>query len=113
MFNLLEGCSCPQKTVYIILVGSILVQLLGLYAGSLKAGKPIKNFAVQFVISLVIILIIFKLLEWMCSKNTQTWRLVSWVIALLPLLSYLLYGYATGMVGGNVLLLTNLPRLNY
>lgn len=113
MLNLLEGCSCPQKTVYVVLAGSMLVHLLGIYAGSSKAGKPIKNFAVKFIVSLVIILIVFKLLEWMCSKYTKTWIIVAWVIALLPLLSYLLYGYASGMLNGNIFLLTSIPRLNY
>lgn len=113
MFNLIEGCSCPQKTVYVVLAGSMLIHLLGIYAGSSKVGKSMKNFAVQFVVSLVFILIVFKILEWMCSKNTQTWRIVAWIIALLPLVSYLVYGYVSGMTQNNIFLLTSIPRLNY
>jgi di/tricarboxylate transporter len=85
MLNLLENCSCPQKTVYVVIAGTTLVNLLGLYSGASKVGAVTKNFAVKFIISVLVVILIFKVLEWMCTKNTTGWNTLAWVIALLPL----------------------------
>ena len=85
--NIIKGCECPQKSMYV----SILLLGLCIPLGAVfnKNGKS------KEAISLLIVMIISGLfwyftLQWCCEKKYNT---VAWVLLSLPFLSALYTGY--------------------
>lgn len=93
MFNLFQGCNCPQKTAYAVLaIGIILVNLgiiYGLYTKKMSVNRNVK----MFIVSLVTITLLYMLLNWLCQNNHST---IAWIITALPLITYFLIGIANG-----------------
>jgi len=88
MFNLMEGCTCPQKSVYIILGLAYVAFYIGVVAN--LHDKNIRNKSMKkFIINIILILLVYKLLEILCDKK---YNIIAWIIAFLPLVTFLMAG---------------------
>jgi type IV secretory pathway TrbD component len=94
MFNLFQGCDCPQKTTYAVLVISniIITTTMALTLQKTLKGAANKLFKMIFI-GIVIAVLIYMLITWCCAKN---YKLIAWVIALIPLVSAGFFGKKIG-----------------
>jgi len=88
--NLFQGCDCPQKTTYAVLIISniIITTTMALTLQKTLKGASNKLFK-MILIGLVIAVLIYMLISWCCTKN---YKLIAWVLALIPLVSAGFFG---------------------
>jgi hypothetical protein len=92
MLKLMENCTCPQKSIYIILGILWIIFNLGFLIGSRK-NKNINKALKIYIISIFIIILIYKLLEYLCSKNYNT---IAWIIVSFEFIGYFTLGIIFG-----------------
>jgi len=98
-------CDCVQKNVYTVLAGASLVMMAGSVAGADSRELKMQE-AKYLVLYLVVAVVVFLVLEWLCAHNHKN---VAWLLALLPLVAALSHGYRMGQAGHFEA--NNLPRL--
>jgi hypothetical protein len=88
--NLFQGCDCPQKTTYAVLIISniIITTTMALTLQKTLKGAANKLFK-MILVGIVVALLIYMLISWCCAKN---YKLVAWVLALIPLVSAGVFG---------------------
>ena len=89
MYKLMEGCKCPQKSVYIILGLAFIIFNIGILINLNKNNVNTNKFLQRFLLNIVLIILVYKLLEILCDKKYNN---VAWFIAILPFLNYLIMG---------------------
>ncbi len=94
MLKLFEGCDCPQKTTYAVLIISniIITTTMALTLQKTLKGAANKLFK-MILIGIVIAVLIYMVISWCCAKN---YKLIAWVLALIPLVSAGLFGKRLG-----------------
>ena len=98
-------CDCVQKNVYTVLAGASLIMMAGSVAGANDRNLKMQE-AKNLILYLVVAVVVFLALEWLCVNNHKN---VAWVLALLPLVAALLHGYRMARSGHFEA--NNLPRL--
>ncbi len=94
MFNLFQGCDCPQKTTYAVLIISNIIITTTMALTLQKTLKEAANKLFKMIlIGIVIAVLIYMLITWCCANN---YKLVAWILALLPLVSAAFFGKKTG-----------------
>ena len=98
MFNNFTSCNqnCVQPYVYGLLVlptllTAFVAAITAYVKGRSSAGQ---SFLIAFVASLVVIVLVWYLLQWLCKNNHH---MIAWLVAILPLILPLVYGYHFGM----------------
>ena len=96
MLNLFQGCDCPQKTTYAVLIISNIILTTTLALTIQKTLKLESNKLLKMIlIGIVIAVLIYMLISWCCAKN---YKLVAWILAVLPLVSVYYFGKKTGQL---------------
>lgn len=85
----MEGCKCPQKSVYIILGLVFLLINLGVIIELNRRKMSIKKVLQSFILKIIVIILVYKLVEYLCNKKSNT---IAWVIAILPFFTYVGFG---------------------
>ena len=98
-------CECAQKNVYTVLAGVSLIMMAGSVAGANDRNLKMQE-AKNLVFYLVVAVVVFLILEWLCANNYKN---AAWVLALLPLLAALIHGYRMGRAGHFEA--NNMPRI--
>ena len=95
MLKIFEGCDCPQKTTYAVLFAAYMFYMVGLlYSFNLgKVNITGSKVFFHYIIKIVFAILWFKVIEWACKQKLQT---LSWIIALLPLVTFTLLGSTFG-----------------
>lgn len=90
MLNLMKGCLCPQKNVYLVLALAFIAFNIGIFTNiNMKNGNT-NGFLQRFILNIIIIVLVYKLLEYLCNKKHIK---TAWVISLLPLINCGLLGF--------------------
>jgi hypothetical protein len=89
MFRLMEGCRCPQKSVYIILGLGFIIFNIGILINLNNKNINTNKFLQRFLLNIILIILVFKLLEILCDKKYNN---IAWFIAILPLVNFLILG---------------------
>ena len=98
-------CKCVQKNIYTVLASAHLALLVGSVIGS--ATPQLRNNELKnLVLYLLVFVLVFLILEWLCENNYSE---VAWVIAVLPLLACVLHGHRMAQLG--MYEPTNLPQM--
>ncbi len=105
MLTLFQGCDCPQKTTYAVLIISNIIITTTMALTLQKTLKKASNKLFKMIlISIVIAVLIYMLITWCCANN---YKLVAWILALLPLISAAFFGKKIGtLITLNTKLLT-------
>ena len=97
MLNLFQGCDCPQKTTYAVLIISNIILTTTMALTLQKTLKQASNKLFKMIlIGIVIAVLIYMLISWCCANN---YKLVAWILAVLPLIS----AYSFGKRAGNLI----------
>jgi uncharacterized protein YqhQ len=89
MLNLLQGCSCPQKTLYAVTALVHILTQLG-YLLAIRKESNLNSKIGFFILAIVIAILVFKLIEYLCNKQYNT---IAWILAILPLISSISLGF--------------------
>jgi hypothetical protein len=92
---MINNNNCVQPYVYGLLVlPSLLVALVACITAYAKGRSAAsKSFLYVFIGSLVALLIIWFLINWLCKNNQQ---MIAWLVAILPLVIPIMYGFNFG-----------------
>jgi hypothetical protein len=82
--------SCPQTTVYLVAQSVWVLTYAALLVSFSQKNLLNSTMLMSFVGMIVIMVIFYYLLEWLCSKN---YDIIAWIVAMLPFITAIVWGY--------------------
>ena len=97
--------SCRPASFYLIARSVLVLLSVGVLISLYRAKRLTSQNVIQFVISLVLIVIYYNIITYTCAHKRNG---IAWLLATLPLIIALVLGLALGYLGSGLLSPTNI-----